>query len=107
MIDSRSGLERPVAGTLRGYLAGPPAVLAGLVSTLYVALRVWWASVPSLHPDEAFTLLAVRQPWGDLLRTVVQDVVHPPLFYVLQKAWLLLVGENIFLLRLSPFSSPR
>jgi uncharacterized membrane protein len=37
-----------------------------------------------------------------MLAAVVSDVVHPPLFYIFLKIWILITGESLFSLRILP-----
>lgn len=49
-----------------------------------------------------FSVDAARRGWGDLLAFVAEDAVHPPLFYLLLKAWITIGGESLLWLRLLP-----
>jgi hypothetical protein len=82
--------------------AGEQIVAAILVAALFVAARIWWATISTLDQDEAFSLVAVRHSWADLLHAITGDLVHPPLFYVALKLWLGAFGEELFSLRLLP-----
>ncbi|HYP53927.1 MAG TPA: glycosyltransferase family 39 protein [Pyrinomonadaceae bacterium] len=68
---------------------------------LYAFARLWHLSSASLDTDEVFALLAVRRGWPDFLDPVAA-AAHPPLFYVLLKAWVALGGESRLWLRLLP-----
>lgn len=48
--------------------------------------------------DEAFTGIYVRQGWGELLYTTSQDV-HPPLYYLIVKAFTMLLGDAIWVIK--------
>ena len=52
--------------------------------------------------DEVFSADVARMPWGAMMRAVIADVVHPPLFYVLLKLWILVGGASVFWMRLLP-----
>ncbi len=52
--------------------------------------------------DEIFSVHAATMPFGELLSFVAQDVIHPPLFYVLLKFWIVIGGESLLWLRLFP-----
>ena len=52
--------------------------------------------------DEIFSVHAARHSWSDLFYFVAADIIHPPLFYVLLKAWISLGGESVTWLRLLP-----
>lgn len=77
------------------------AVPAALV-VLYITLRLWNLTVASFWFDEIFSLQAVRLGWGDSLAFIVKDKVHPPLFYLLLKAWIAVGGESALWVRLLP-----
>lgn len=77
------------------------AVPGGLV-VLYVILRLWNLAAVSFWFDEIFSLQAARLGWGDLLAFIVKDKVHPPLFYLLLKAWMAIGGGSALWLRLLP-----
>src|SRR4029079_18117402 len=55
-----------------------------------------------LFGDEVFTLWTAAQDCHGLLASVVGDVVHPPLFYVLLKIWIDVGGQAILWLKLLP-----
>ena len=80
----------------------PAAVIFGLSVGLFITARLWRLSIYSWRPDDIFSLRAACHGWGDLLPFVVQDVVHPPLFYLLLKAWVSAGGESQLWLRLLP-----
>jgi hypothetical protein len=77
-------------------------LLFALLLGVFVALRLWNLTAYSLWGGEVFTLYGVREGWGDLLTYIVEDIVHPPLFYVLLKAWIALGGESLLWLKLFP-----
>jgi uncharacterized membrane protein len=52
--------------------------------------------------DEIFGVHAAEHDWENLFRFVAQDLIHPPLFYVLLKIWILVGGESLFWLRFFP-----
>lgn len=78
-------------------------VLCGLAELVFVALRLWRLTDSCLWFDEIFSLHAARHDWRAMLRFVAGDVIHPPLFYVLLKAWTTFGGgESLAWLRLLP-----
>jgi uncharacterized membrane protein len=96
------GLNRnPSESSVRGFSATAAAVF-GLILGLFVAARLWRLTAYSLRADEIFSIQAVRQGWLDLVRYVVRDIVHPPLFYILLKLWQRIGGESEGWLRLFP-----
>ncbi|MBK8149346.1 MAG: hypothetical protein IPK58_14375 [Acidobacteria bacterium] len=67
---------------------------AGIIFLLaaYVVLRFWRLEDSCLWFDEIFSVHAASMPWSGILGFVAQDLIHPPLFYVLLK--LLDVGRR-------------
>jgi uncharacterized membrane protein len=51
-------------------------------------LRFWRLGEYSFDVDEIFSLNAASASWSGLLSIAARDVSHPPLFYMLLKAWL-------------------
>ena len=75
---------------------------AAAVCILYTVLRVWGLADSCLWFDEIFSIHAAEHDWAGLFSFVAQDLIHPPLFYVLLKLWITLGGENLYWLRLLP-----
>ena len=73
-----------------------------LVIIIYLWLRFWNLSEACLFFDEIFSLHAARQSWGSMLWFVAQDLIHPPLFYILLKIWTGIGGDGLFWVRLFP-----
>jgi len=71
-------------------------------SVIYAALRFWHLTDSCLWFDEIFSIHAAEMNFGDLLWFVAQDLIHPPLFYVLLKLWSLAGGESLLWLRFFP-----
>jgi uncharacterized membrane protein len=69
---------------------------------LYVAARLWRLDATCLWFDELFSVHAARHSWGEMLRFVAADLIHPPLFYALLKIWIAIGGESLAWLRLFP-----
>lgn len=79
-------------------------VVWGLLVALFVGARVWRLDASCLWFDEVFSVHAARHEWGALFKFVALDLVHPPLYYLLLKGWLALVGDGaaaVWWLRLS------
>jgi hypothetical protein len=93
--EERSGEDAP---GLRG------AVVCALLFALFVGVRLWRLDASCLWFDEVFSVHAARHGWGELLDFVALDLIHPPLFYLLLKVWMALVGggESVWWLRLFP-----
>lgn len=79
----------------------PRFILPALV-LLFAAARLWRLTQFNLGRDEIFSLETARLGWHALLTAVVNDVVHPPLFYLLLKIWLTLGGASLRWLKLFP-----
>jgi Dolichyl-phosphate-mannose-protein mannosyltransferase len=72
------------------------------VAVIFVGARLWRLTSYGLFGDEVFTLWTAAQDWRSLFASVVGDVVHPPLFYVILKLWIGIGGQSIFWLKLLP-----
>jgi len=93
--------HNPSESSGRGF-SNTAAAVFGLILALFVAARLWRLTSYSLRADEIFSIQAARQGWLDLVRYVVRDIVHPPLFYILLKLWRRIGGESEGWLRLFP-----
>ena len=71
-------------------------ISAGLFATASSALL---GLRRSLWFDEGYTVLVVTQPLSRMMRLLVVDV-HPPLYYLVLRCWIHLVGSSVFALRL-------
>lgn len=80
---------------------GRYAVYAALIF-IYILLRCWDLTASCLWFDEIFGIHAASLSWGAMLDLVAQDLIHPPLFYVLLKFWISIGGEGLLWLRLFP-----
>lgn len=80
----------------------PNTVFVAFLSIAYVAVRLWRLTDSCLWFDEIFSIHAAEQPLGSLFWFVAQDLIHPPLFYVLLKFWIAVGGESLLWLRLFP-----
>ena len=93
----------------------PPAVAPGdyafsasslaafvFVVFVFIAGRLWRLTSYGLFGDELFSLWAARHDWGGLLAAVINDIDHPPLFYLLLKAWIIVGGDSVLWLKLFP-----
>ena len=67
-------------------------ILAGL------ALRTYELSARSLWFDEAFAWRLTQFPFAEMIQCVGQDN-HPPLYFILLKAWAAVFGDSAFALR--------
>jgi beta-glucuronidase len=73
-----------------------------LLCALYVALRVRGITELPLWIDEPYSALFAKMGWRNMYRATTWDAVHPPLFYILLKAWITL-GTSVLWMRLLPF----
>lgn len=78
-----------------------------VVCAAFIALRFWRLTDSCLWFDEIFTVHAAGMSFSNLVQFVAQDLIHPPLSYILLKIWIMIGGESLFWLRLFPvfFSS--
>ena len=77
-------------------------MIFGLISVVYISLRLWNLTASCLWFDEIFSIHAATLPWKNLFWFVAQDLIHPPFFYVLLKIWISVGGESLFWLRFFP-----
>jgi len=74
------------------------ATLAGIF-VAYTALRLRHLGFYSLWCDEAFSVFVAKSDWRGLFRQIILDRVHPPLYYMLLKLWIVAVGASVARLR--------
>lgn len=72
------------------------------IAFVFVAARLWHLTSYGVFGDEVFTLWTSEQGWRGLFGSVVGDVVHPPLFYVLLKLWIGIGGQSLRWVKLLP-----
>lgn len=77
------------------------AAFAALIA-IYILLRVWGLTSSCLWFDEIFSIHAAGHTWNTILAFVAQDLIHPPLSYLLLKIWISAGGEGLLWLRLFP-----
>lgn len=73
-----------------------------LITVLFLTIRLWELTLYGLFSDEVFTAQIVSLGWGEMIREIIRDVVHPPLFYLLLKAWVLIGGNSLLWMKLFP-----
>ena len=78
------------------------SIIFGVLAVLYAAVRIWHLDSSCLWFDELFSVHAAEHSWKSLFWFVAQDLIHPPLFYIVLKGWIGLGGESVFWLRLLP-----
>jgi uncharacterized membrane protein len=69
------------------------------VCMAFIALRLQHLTDSCLWFDEIFSVHAAGMDFQNLLWFVAQDLIHPPLFYILLKTWIMIGGESLFWLR--------
>jgi hypothetical protein len=94
---SESSLDMPVGTRL-----DKSSLILGLAAVAFVAARLWHLTSYGLFGDEVFTFWTSAQDWPSLFSSVVEDVVHPPLFYALLKIWIDLGGQSLLWIKLLP-----
>jgi hypothetical protein len=80
----------------------PHAILFILIAALFIGARLWQLTSFGFFGDETFTINVANSSWGDLIDKVVADIVHPPLFYMCLKVWILIGGQSALWLKLLP-----
>ena len=78
------------------------AIVLPSICLAYILFRFWDLTASCLWFDEIFSVHAAEHSWNALFSFVAQDLIHPPLFYVLLKFWIGFGGETLFWLRLFP-----
>lgn len=80
------------------------AIIVALVvaAAIYVAMRLRGLASLPLGFDEIFSLRAARESWHGMFAIIADDIVHPPLFYVLLKIWVGVGGHSVLWVRLLP-----
>lgn len=93
-------MTQPLIGALwRTWIDSRAYRLLPLVAILLAAaLRLHALDAQSLWNDEGNTLRLIQRDLPNLLRAANRDI-HPPLYYVLLKAWAAFTGESEFALR--------
>ncbi len=79
----------------------PPRLAAAALAAIVLVglgLRFYHLTDRSLWFDEAFSWRLVQFPLVELVRRVGQDN-HPPLYFLLLKGWVSLLGDSVFALR--------
>lgn len=75
---------------------------AALIGTLCLAavLRLLLLGKPSVWFDEAWVVRMAEHGWGQMFSVLLANDAHPPLYYVLMKAWMAVAGSGEAALRL-------
>lgn len=69
---------------------------------LTVAARFYGLTDYGLWMDEVFSVRIAGLDWISLFQQVVGDAVHPPLFYIILKLWIIIGGESLLWIKLLP-----
>lgn len=77
-------------------------IILAVICIIYVSARFWNLNDSCLWFDEIFGIHAAEMNFEHLIWFVAQDLIHPPLFYILLKIWIFIGGENLFWLRSFP-----
>src|SRR5690349_17679300 len=72
-----------------------------LVALLFAALRLWNLTAYGLFSDEVFSAETAHRAWPQMHWAIIEDVVHPPLFYYLLKAWII-ATDSLLWMKLFP-----
>jgi uncharacterized membrane protein len=81
------------------YLKNLHFIILGLITVIGLIWRISLINVTSFWYDEAFTGLMVRADWGEMIAKLIQDRVHPPLYYALIKLFAEIFGNTDTVLR--------
>ncbi len=79
---------------MRGYLLALAAVII-----LGAGLRLHYLSTESIDGDEVFTHNIVIAPTAESLEEIRQDLVHPPLYYLLLQGFTTMFGSGLAAIR--------
>ena len=90
------------ANTIASSADAPAKIFLSLVIVLFIVARLWHLTASCLWFDEIFSVHAAQHSWASLLQFAAADLVHPPLFYILLKLWIVMGGESLLWLRLFP-----
>jgi len=69
---------------------------------IFIGLRIYHITTFGLWGGEAFTMIGSRQDWAGMFTYIIDDIVHPPLIYILLKLWIGIGGESVLWLKLLP-----
>jgi hypothetical protein len=83
-------------------LTRPHAIAFFLILAVYITTRLWDLTFFGLFSDEIFSVWLAGNSWREMMALVVEDVVHPPLFYLLLKLWVIAGGNSLLWMKLFP-----
>lgn len=76
-------------------------LLFALIVILFAVVRFAKLTAYGLFSDEVFSAETIHRSWPQMQRAVINDVVHPPLFYYLLKAWIV-ISDSLLWMKLFP-----
>lgn len=104
--DGKGIVESDASGDALGAVREPRRattfMLVSLATLLALAVRLFRLDTPILWLDELTSLLFTTEPWHRLFGDLRDIDIHPPTYYIVQKAWIELVGNSTFQARLLP-----
>jgi hypothetical protein len=74
----------------------------GLLFLIFIGIRLVNINQFSLWGGETFALIGAQMSWPDMLAYMIEDIVHPPLLYILLRIWLVIGGDSLLWLKLLP-----
>ncbi|MEN3334270.1 MAG: mannosyltransferase [Blastocatellia bacterium] len=72
-----------------------------LIVVLFAVVRFAKLTAYGLFSDEVFSAETIHRSWPQMQRAVINDIVHPPLFYYLLKAWIV-ISDSLLWMKLFP-----
>jgi hypothetical protein len=78
------------------------AISFGIPFLIFLGIRLVNLTEYSLWGGETFALIGAQMDWQAMLAYMVEDIVHPPFFYLLLRAWIAIGGDSLLWLKLLP-----
>lgn len=98
MTQANTSTDNPPQVSIQSRLLGPSLLIPAL-TLLALTLRLYKIGYYEYFDDEVISIFAARLPITDLLRSVSDSSVHPPLYYMLLHLWRFF-GEELTTIRL-------
>lgn len=73
----------------------PHWIIPAALLLVAIGLRASDLGSTCLWFDEVFSVHAATHSWTELIQFVAQDVIHPPLYYIVLKLWIGVGGESV------------
>ncbi len=67
----------------------PIILIALIIIGIFLRLKLLKSDI---WYDESFTILTINKSWQDMFTVIREDLVHPPLYYILTKIWGIVAG---------------